>query len=198
VTAGDPLFRLFPEKRSLPITSCIMLSPSAGAHDGAGTRNSRSASSSTSPRKRFRRRSMIRPPRARLDQIHRLLRAVAGRQLDTGRFAMIRKIASHLPHADWENFVSLAVTEIRPVRPGQHPDAAACAHAGTPIESVPPQRAVRSVRNWSFSAVAVSAISVTRGPHSRLLRRYRWAWAEPDRSSVTLANEAEHFLGELI
>jgi uncharacterized membrane protein len=49
-----------------------------------------------------------------LDQIHRLLRAVARRQLDTGRVhddAGVLRLAYRTP--DWEDFVSLAVTEIR-------------------------------------------------------------------------------------
>jgi len=49
-----------------------------------------------------------------LDQIHRLLRTVAARQLDTGR---VRDGAGELRLAyrtpDWEDFVGLAVTEIR-------------------------------------------------------------------------------------
>jgi uncharacterized membrane protein len=49
-----------------------------------------------------------------LDQIHRLLRVVARRQLDTGRVldrSGQLRLAYRTP--DWENFVSLAVTEIR-------------------------------------------------------------------------------------
>ena len=49
-----------------------------------------------------------------LDQIHRLLRAVGERQLDTGRVhdATGRlRLAYRTP--DWEDFVSLAITEIR-------------------------------------------------------------------------------------
>ena len=49
-----------------------------------------------------------------LDQIHRLLRTVAKRQLDTGRVhdaAGTLRLAYRTP--DWEDFVSLAVTEIR-------------------------------------------------------------------------------------
>jgi uncharacterized membrane protein len=49
-----------------------------------------------------------------LDQIHRLLRTVAKRQLDTGRVhdhAGKLRLAYRTP--DWDNFVSLAVTEIR-------------------------------------------------------------------------------------
>lgn len=49
-----------------------------------------------------------------LDQIHRLLRTVAARQLDTGRVhdgAGQLRLAYRTP--DWEDFVSLAVTEIR-------------------------------------------------------------------------------------
>jgi len=49
-----------------------------------------------------------------LDQIHRLLRTVAGRQLDTGRVndgAGKLRLAYRTP--DWEDFVSLSVTEIR-------------------------------------------------------------------------------------
>jgi uncharacterized membrane protein len=49
-----------------------------------------------------------------LDQIHRLLRTVAGRHLDTGR---IRDRAGNLRLAyrtpDWDDFVNLSVTEIR-------------------------------------------------------------------------------------
>lgn len=49
-----------------------------------------------------------------LDQIHRLLRAVSKRQLDTGRVCDDRGVL-RLVHRtpDWENFVGLAVTEIR-------------------------------------------------------------------------------------
>ena len=49
-----------------------------------------------------------------LDQIHRLLRVVATRQLDTGRVhdrAGELRLAYRTP--DWEDFVSLAITEIR-------------------------------------------------------------------------------------
>jgi uncharacterized membrane protein len=49
-----------------------------------------------------------------LDQVHRLLRTVASRQLDTGRVsdgAGTLRLAYRTP--DWEDFVSLAVTEIR-------------------------------------------------------------------------------------
>jgi len=49
-----------------------------------------------------------------LDQIHRLLRKVAVRQLDTGRVvdaAGQLRLAYRTP--DWEDFVSLAITEIR-------------------------------------------------------------------------------------
>jgi uncharacterized membrane protein len=49
-----------------------------------------------------------------LDQIHRLLRTVAERQLDTGRVndaAGQLRLAYRTP--DWEDFVSLSVTEIR-------------------------------------------------------------------------------------
>ena len=49
-----------------------------------------------------------------LDQIHRLMRTVAGLQLDTGRVhdgAGQLRLAYRTP--DWEDFVSLSVTEIR-------------------------------------------------------------------------------------
>jgi uncharacterized membrane protein len=49
-----------------------------------------------------------------LDQIHRLLRAVGERQLDTGRVyddAGTLRLAYRTP--DWEDFVGLAITEIR-------------------------------------------------------------------------------------
>ena len=49
-----------------------------------------------------------------LDQIHRLLRAVGERQLDTGRIhddTERLRLAYRTP--DWEDFVSLAITEIR-------------------------------------------------------------------------------------
>jgi uncharacterized membrane protein len=49
-----------------------------------------------------------------LDQVHRLLRAVGARQLDTGRHrdaSGALRLAYRTP--DWEDFVSLAVTEIR-------------------------------------------------------------------------------------
>jgi uncharacterized membrane protein len=49
-----------------------------------------------------------------LDQVHRLLRVVGARQLDTGRHqdeSGALCLAYRTP--DWENFVSLAVTEIR-------------------------------------------------------------------------------------
>jgi uncharacterized membrane protein len=49
-----------------------------------------------------------------LDQIHRLLRTVAGRQLDSGRAVDASgqlRLAYRTP--DWDDFVSLSVTEIR-------------------------------------------------------------------------------------
>jgi uncharacterized membrane protein len=49
-----------------------------------------------------------------IDQIHRLLRAVAARQLDSGRAVDANgqlRLAYRTP--DWDDFVSLAVTEIR-------------------------------------------------------------------------------------
>jgi uncharacterized membrane protein len=49
-----------------------------------------------------------------LDQIHRLLRTVAGRQLDSGRVVDASgqlRLAYRTP--DWDDFVSLSVTEIR-------------------------------------------------------------------------------------
>lgn len=49
-----------------------------------------------------------------IDQVHRLLREVAGRRLDTGRVhdeAGKLRLAFRTP--DWEDFVGLAVTEIR-------------------------------------------------------------------------------------
>ncbi len=49
-----------------------------------------------------------------LDQIHRLLRKVAARQLDTGRVVdSTGKLRLAFRTPDWEDFVSLAVTEIR-------------------------------------------------------------------------------------
>jgi uncharacterized membrane protein len=49
-----------------------------------------------------------------LDQIHRLLRAVATRQLDTGRVEdSTGQVRLLYRTPDWEDFVSLAVTEIR-------------------------------------------------------------------------------------
>ena len=48
-----------------------------------------------------------------LDQIHRLLREVAGRQLDTGRVQTAPGTEAAYRTPDWEDFVGLSVTEIR-------------------------------------------------------------------------------------
>lgn len=78
-----------------------------------------------------------------LDQIHRLLRAVAARQLDTGRVhddtGQLR-LAYRTP--DWENFVSLAITEIRQFGRGSIQVVRRMrAMLENLIEVVPPQRA---------------------------------------------------------
>jgi len=79
-----------------------------------------------------------------LDQIHRLLRAVAARQLDTGRVhdeAGQLRLAYRTP--DWENFVSLAITEIRQFGRGSIQIVRRMrAMLENLIEVVPPQRAV--------------------------------------------------------
>jgi uncharacterized membrane protein len=78
-----------------------------------------------------------------LDQLHRLLRAVARRQLDTGRVhddSGALRLAYRTP--DWENFVSLAVTEIRQFGRGSIQIARRMrAMLENLIEAVPPQRA---------------------------------------------------------
>jgi len=78
-----------------------------------------------------------------LDQIHRLLRAVAGRQLDTGRVCDdAGKLRLIYRTPDWENFVSLAVTEIRQFgRDSIQIARRMRAMLENLIESVPPQRA---------------------------------------------------------
>ena len=78
-----------------------------------------------------------------LDQIHRLLRAVAARQLDSGRVhddvGQLR-LAYRTP--DWENFVSLAITEIRQFGRGSIQVVRRMrAMLENLIEVVPPQRA---------------------------------------------------------
>ena len=80
-----------------------------------------------------------------LDQIHRLLRAVGGRQLDTGRVqdaAGRLRLAYRTP--DWEDFVSLAITEIRQFG-GTSIQIARRMRAMLEnlIQAVPPQRAAR-------------------------------------------------------
>jgi len=78
-----------------------------------------------------------------LDQIHRLLRAVAKRQLDTGRVyddAGRLRLAYRTP--DWEDFVSLAITEIRQFGGNSIQIARRMrAMLQNLIEVVPPQRA---------------------------------------------------------
>jgi uncharacterized membrane protein len=79
-----------------------------------------------------------------LDQVHRLLRAVGARQLDTGRHLDESEalcLAYRTP--DWENFVSLAVTEIRQFG-GTSTQITRRMRAMLEnlIEVVPPQRAV--------------------------------------------------------
>jgi len=78
-----------------------------------------------------------------LDQIHRLLRAVAARQLDSGRVhddAGQLRLAYRTP--DWENFVSLAITEIRQFGRGSIQVVRRMrAMLENLIEVVPPQRA---------------------------------------------------------
>ncbi len=77
-----------------------------------------------------------------LDQIHRLLRAVAARQLDSGRVhddAGQLRLAYRTP--DWENFVSLAITEIRQFGRGSIQVVRRMrAMLENLIEVVPPQR----------------------------------------------------------
>jgi uncharacterized membrane protein len=78
-----------------------------------------------------------------LDQIHRMLRTVASRQLDTGRIndgtGQLR-LAYRTP--DWEDFVSLSVTEIRQFgRESIQIVRRMRAMLENLIKSVPPQRA---------------------------------------------------------
>jgi uncharacterized membrane protein len=78
-----------------------------------------------------------------LDQIHRLLRTVATRQLDTGRVrddAGVLRLAFRTP--DWEDFVALAVTEIRQFgRDSIQIARRMRAMLENLIQTVPPQRA---------------------------------------------------------
>jgi len=80
-----------------------------------------------------------------LDQIHRLLRAVAGRQLGSGRIsddAGWLRLAYRTP--DWEDFVSLATTEIRQFgRESIQIVRRMRAMLDNLIEVVPPQRAIQ-------------------------------------------------------
>jgi uncharacterized membrane protein len=79
-----------------------------------------------------------------LDQIHRLLRAVGNRQLDTGRIhddTGRLRLAYRTP--DWEDFVSLAITEIRQFGSNSIQIARRMrAMLENLIETVPPHRAV--------------------------------------------------------
>jgi uncharacterized membrane protein len=79
-----------------------------------------------------------------LDQIHRLLRVVASRQLDTGRVhdeSGTLRLAYRTP--DWEDFVSLAVSEIRHFgRDSIQIVRRMRAMLENLIEAVPPQRAM--------------------------------------------------------
>ena len=78
-----------------------------------------------------------------LDQIHRLLRTVATRQLDTGRVCDdtgVLRLAYRTP--DWEDFVALAVTEIRQFgRDSIQIARRMRAMLDNLIQAVPPQRA---------------------------------------------------------
>jgi uncharacterized membrane protein len=77
-----------------------------------------------------------------LDQIHRLLRAVARRRLDTGRVhdaAGTLRLVYRTP--DWEDFIGLAVTEIRHYgRESIQVVRRMRAMLQNLMESVPPQR----------------------------------------------------------
>ncbi|HET7779930.1 MAG TPA: DUF2254 domain-containing protein [Rudaea sp.] len=79
-----------------------------------------------------------------LDQIHRLLRAVAGRNLDTGRvYDSAGKLRLKYRTPDWEDFVLLAITEIRQFgRESIQIVRRMRALLQNLIETVPPQRAV--------------------------------------------------------
>jgi uncharacterized membrane protein len=78
-----------------------------------------------------------------LDQIHRLLRSVGKRQLDTGRVqddAGVLRLAYRTP--DWNDFVSLAITEIRQFgRDSVQITRRLRALLENLIEAVPPHRA---------------------------------------------------------
>jgi uncharacterized membrane protein len=78
-----------------------------------------------------------------LDQIHRLLRTVATRQLDTGRVrddTGVLRLTYRTP--DWEDFVALAVTEIRQFgRDSIQIARRMRAMLENLIQAVPPQRA---------------------------------------------------------
>jgi uncharacterized membrane protein len=77
-----------------------------------------------------------------LDQIHRLLRSVAKRRLDTGRVhdaAGTLRLVFRTP--DWEDFIGLAVTEIRHYgRESIQVVRRMRAMLQNLIDSVPPQR----------------------------------------------------------
>jgi len=79
-----------------------------------------------------------------LDQIHRLLRAVAHRNLDTGRvYDGAGKLRLKYRTPDWEDFVLLAITEIRQYgRESIQIVRRMRALLQNLIETVPPQRAV--------------------------------------------------------
>jgi len=79
-----------------------------------------------------------------LDQIHRLLRSVAHRNLDTGRvYDGAGKLRLKYRTPDWEDFVLLAITEIRQYgRESIQIVRRMRALLQNLIETVPPQRAV--------------------------------------------------------
>jgi uncharacterized membrane protein len=79
-----------------------------------------------------------------LDQIHRLLRAVAHRNLETGRvYDGAGKLRLKYRTPDWEDFVLLAITEIRHFgRESLQIVRRMRALLQNLIETVPPQRAV--------------------------------------------------------
>jgi uncharacterized membrane protein len=115
VTSGDPLFRLHGGGESITdreLTQAVAIGPERTMEQDpefAFRIVVDIASKALSP--------AINDPTTAvlaLDQIHRLLRAVAQRKLDTGRVsdhAGKLRLAYRTP--DWDNFVSLAVTEIR-------------------------------------------------------------------------------------
>ena len=115
VTAGDPLFRLYRGGEAIPddrLDQSVAVGPERTMEQDpefAFRIIVDVAAKALSP--------AINDPTTAvlaLDQIHRLLRTLAKRQLDTGRIhdeAGQMRLAYRTP--DWEDFVGLAVTEIR-------------------------------------------------------------------------------------